>query len=84
VKCPHCSEKTRVIDTRMKCSTRAKVWVNRNIPAFRDKKDLDWRYRKRVCNSCEKISYSIEYIVSDLNKLFKEQTNEKKSNIPKH
>jgi len=68
----------------MNCSTRAKVWVHKNIPAIRNKNDLDWRYRKRVCISCEKISYSIEYIVSDLNNIFKEQKDEKKNNIPKY
>jgi len=84
VKCPHCNEKTRVVDTRTKCSTKAKVWVQRHIPAIRGKKDIDWRYRKRVCVSCEKVSYSIEYIVSDFNSIFEEHKNEKKSNTSKH
>ena len=83
MKCPFCGGKTKVVDTRTNLSSRARFWVGRNIPHMRDK-SIDWRYRKRVCISCEKVSYSIEYIVSDLNKLIKENKDEKKGNFPKH
>jgi hypothetical protein len=79
VKCPRCNEKTKVLDTRTKSSSKARVWVGRNIPAVRNKKDIDWRYRKRVCTSCQEVSYSIEYIVSDLNDLIEEQKKGSKS-----
>ena len=84
MKCPICEGKIKVVDTRDSSSTRAKVWVHRNIPHTRNKSDLDWRYRKRECISCKKVSYSIEYIVSDLKKIIKDEENEKKGNFPKH
>ncbi len=84
MKCPNCGDKTKVVDTRDSSSPRARIWVNRHIPQTRKNSDLDWRYRKRECVSCKKVSYSIEYIVSDLKKIFKDEENEKKGNFPKH
>jgi len=85
MKCPCCkSSKTKVLDTRQNSSPRAKTWMLKNVPYLRGKTDIDWRYRKRICISCEEISYSIEYIVSDFNDIIGGSANEEKKHIPRH
>jgi hypothetical protein len=72
MKCVHCNEKTKVIDTRNNESSKAKVWVLKNIPFLREKKEIAWRWRHRICASCKKISYSIECDAKDFKSLLED------------
>ena len=77
MKCPYCKSKTKVVDTRDQSYSRARVWVRHNIKPMRDHGEMEYRWRKRVCGSCNEISYSIEYNSEDLQKIIRDDNDKK-------
>lgn len=74
MKCKDCNTKTKVINTREKDSSIARVLVFRNLKAFRDEENINFRWRHRLCPKCDKVSYSIECNIEDLKNLFDRNT----------
>lgn len=79
MKCKTCNVKTKVIDTREKESSKARVLVLRNLKVFRNQDDINFRWRHRLCPQCKKVSYSIECDIEDLRNLFERKNEDDKS-----
>ena len=78
MKCKDCGRKTKVVDTRNKSSTKARVFITRKIKFINDKDDIEFRWRERLCVHCDKLSYSIECYIEDIEAKIKGVENAKK------
>lgn len=78
MKCKNCGEKTKVIDSRNKASTKARLLIKRKINFISQDDNIDFRWRERFCTSCDKVSYSIECYIDDIEERISEAKNGKK------
>ena len=72
MKCNFCGNKTKVVDTRNKNSTKAKVFISRRIKFIKRDDDIEFRWRERFCSHCNNTSYSIECYLEDIESKIKE------------
>jgi len=78
MKCKDCGNKTKVVDTRNRSSTKAKVFISRKLKFINNQDDIEFRWRERFCINCNKSSYSIECYIEDIESKIKEVKNAKK------
>ena len=63
--CESCGGDTKVVDTRGRKHSKAELQVRLKLP-FLFESQAPYRWRKRKCEECHKVSYSVEVDIDQL------------------
>ena len=63
--CESCGGDTRVVDSRGRKHSKAELQVRLKLPFLFESK-TPYRWRKRKCGNCRKVSYSVEVGIDEL------------------